>query len=48
MTPLAIFVIFGLPASLVALGWVAVFLHGRSVGPKRLADRPARHPTRAF
>jgi hypothetical protein len=48
MTPLAIFVIFGLPASLVALGWVAVFLHGRAVGPKRLADRPARHPTRAF
>ncbi len=31
MTPLAIFVLFGLPVSLVFLGWGAAFLHGRSL-----------------
>jgi hypothetical protein len=30
MTPFAMFVLFGLPMSLVAMAWSAVFLHGRA------------------
>jgi hypothetical protein len=31
MTAFTMFVLFGLPVSLVALAWGAVFLHGRSI-----------------
>jgi hypothetical protein len=31
MTPFAMFVLFGLPMSLAAIGWGAVFLHGRAM-----------------
>jgi hypothetical protein len=30
MTPFAMFALFGLPISLVAIGWGAVFLHSRA------------------
>jgi hypothetical protein len=40
------FVLFGLPASLVALAWGAAFLHGRSVAREvPPASRPARVET---
>lgn len=53
MTPLAIFVLFGLPLSLVALGWGAAFLHGRALDHERAAamltwwggDTPGRAPS---
>jgi hypothetical protein len=39
MTPLAIFVLFGLPVTLLALGWGAVFLHGRALDHEQAAER---------
>lgn len=43
MTPLGIFVLFGLPVTLLVLGWGAVFLHGRALDHDRAAEREKVH-----
>ena len=43
MTPLGAFVLFVLPVTLLALGWGAVFLHGRVLDHERAAEREKVH-----
>ncbi len=46
MTPFAMFVLFGLPMSLAAIGWGAVFLHGRAmVNQSRIRTAAVRAKT---